>query len=149
MKIENGKLFRPGVEDLDLIKMVDEIYESGHGEEFEQILRGYGKADTESGRQARFDPSAKFYVLYAAEVPKTENLDIFRRLCRYSPSGLIDVETSTAELRNVQLVEQMDFVKLIRAIMQIIKNIFGFGEPPVASDLIPRRHQAESQYQYQ
>ena len=97
MKMQPGKLLKPTEKELDLIKKIDEIYSSGMGREFENLVRTAINSEKERGHVAEFNPSGTFYAIDPSYLPDDEHRDIFRRLCRVSPSEPVEtVSISTA-----------------------------------------------------
>jgi len=139
MIIKPGKLLRPDEKNIALIKRIDEIYDSGLGDEFEDLVRSAIKAEEARGLVSEFDTQGTFYVLELSEIPANEHRDIFRRLCKASPCEPLDVEAPSGRIVEAQLVEKMDFQRLIRALMRVVAKLLGLDY----SDAIqaPRRVQ--------
>lgn len=125
MKMQPGKLLKPTEKELDLIKKIDEIYNAGIGQEFEDLLLTAINVEKERGQVAKFDPTGTFYAIHPSNLPDGEHRDIFRRLCRVSPSDPVDFETSDGKEDHAQLVEQFDFQRLIRALLRMVAKLFG------------------------
>ena len=125
MKMQPGKLLKPTEKELDLIQRIDEIYSAGLGQEFEDMVRSSIQLEKERGQVTRFDPSGTYYALLPSELPNEENRDIFRRLCISSPSEPLDVEKSSGEEFHAQLVDKLDFQRLIRALLRVVAKLLG------------------------
>ncbi|MNF65176.1 hypothetical protein D3C85_1008280 [compost metagenome] len=125
MKMQPGKLLTPTEKELDLIKKVDDIYSSGMGREFEDLVRAAINSEKERGQISKFDPAGTFYVIHPSNLPDGEHQDIFRRLCRVSPSDPVDFEAPDGKQMHAQLVEKYDFQRLIRALMRIVAKLLG------------------------
>lgn len=126
MVIKPGKILRPDEKHLTLIKRIDEIYDSGLGDDFENFVRAAIRAEGERGRFSAFDPQGTFYALELSEIPASEHRDVFRRLCTASPCEPLDVEVPSGSMVEMQLVERMDFQRLILALMRIVAKLLGF-----------------------
>lgn len=128
MIIKPGKLLRPDEKKLALIKRIDEIYDAGLGDEFEGLVRSAIRAEEARGRVSEFDVQGTFYVLELSEIPADEHRDIFRRLCNASPCEPLDVEASNGRIVETQLVEKMDFQRLICALMRVVAKLLGLDQ---------------------
>jgi hypothetical protein len=144
MKMQPGKLLKPTEKELDLIKKIDEIYSSGMGREFENLVRTAINSEKERGHVAEFNPSGTFYAIDPSYLPDDEHRDIFRRLCRVSPSEPVDFETEDGKQMHAQLVEKFDFHRLISALMRVIAKLFGLDSAE-KTEKGPRKHDADEQ----
>ena len=114
MKMQPGKLLKPTEKELDLIKKIDEIYSSGMGREFENLVRTAINSEKERGHVAEFNPSGTFYAIDPSYLPDDEHRDIFRRLCRVSPSEPVDfgANRENGNFRTLSVLCQVEVVEV-------------------------------------
>lgn len=139
MVIKLEKLLRPDGKHLAFIKRIDEIYDSGLGDDFEDLVRAAIRAEGARGRVSEFNPQGTFYALELSEIPASEHRDIFRRLCTASPCEPLDVEAPSGRMVETQLVEIMDFQRLILALIRVVAKLLGLDYNDEVK--VPRRAQ--------